>query len=224
MSASRRVVRILGVLALLASSGMAQSSDSRITFSLDFPNSEPEHYTISVDGSGRSSYESDAKLTDQSEEKDIFHLDFALSAGSRDRVFDLAKRARYFQGDLETKIPNLAFTGKKTLSYKDGQKSTQATYNYSAEPAVQELTTFFQRLSVTLEFGRQLQYYYRYQKLALDDELKQIEEMSQDNQLSELAAIAPILQQISNDASVMRVARARSLRLLSKIRTESAGK
>ena len=88
----------------------------------------------------------------------------------------------------------MAFMGKKTLAYKDAQHDTHVAFNYTALPEVQELTAFCQHLSETLEFGRRLEFYQRYQKLALDDELKRMEETVQSNQLSELAAISPILQ------------------------------
>jgi hypothetical protein len=67
-----------------------------------------------------------------------------------------------------------------------------------------------------LEFGRRLDYYHRYQKLALDDELKRMEEMAQQNNLPELAAVAPILQKLAQDRSVINPVRARAERLLER--------
>jgi hypothetical protein len=100
------------------------------------------------------------------------------------------------------------------LAYKDGEHKTQASYNYSQIAAVQELTTLFQNVSLTLEFGRRLQYDHRYQKLALDAELKRMEEMAKSNNLDELQAVTPILSQIVADTSVINVVRARAQRLL----------
>jgi hypothetical protein len=79
---------------------------------------------------------------------------------------------------------------------------------------VQELTTLFQNLSTTLEFGRRLDYYYHYQKLALDEELKRMEQMLKEKNLEEVQAIAPILQKILADSSVINVTRGRAQRLL----------
>ena len=62
------------------------------------------------------------------------------------------------------------------MTYKDSGRSTTATYNYSPVAAVQQITQLFQSLSTTLEFGRRLQYFHHYQKLALDEELKRMEE------------------------------------------------
>jgi len=186
-----------------------------VTFTLDFPNSEPDHYVISVSSDGHANYESNGKLSPDAED-DGYRLDFLLSPATRARIFDLAKRAHYFQGDIDSKKRNLASTGSKTLAYKDDQRSTQATYNYSPLAAVQELTQLFQNLSATLEFGHRLQYFHHYQKLALDDELKRMEEMAKQNGMVELAALVPILQQIANDNSVINPVRARAQRLLER--------
>lgn len=185
-----------------------------ITFTCDFPGSEPGHYVISVSDNGRASYDSNSKLSLESDAEDPFHSDFTVSPAGRTRVFDLTKRARYFEGQIDSKSKNIAFTGAKTLTYKDAQRSTRASYNYSPMPAIQELTAFFQGLSTTLEFGHRLDYYLRYQKLALDEELKKMEEISNSHQLEEISAVAPVLQKIADDPAVIKVVRARAQRLL----------
>ena len=187
-----------------------------VTFTLDFPGSQPEHYSVRVQSDGSAHYESTGKLSADSDQTDSFDLDFSASAETREKIFSLAAKADYFQKDLDSHRKNLAFTGKKTLSYQDGKRSGESTYNYSLQPAVQELTGLFQDLSSTLEFGRRLHYDYRYQKLALDDELKRMEEMARDNPMVELAAIAPILQHIVGDSSVINVTRARAQKLLDR--------
>ena len=102
------------------------------------------------------------------------------------------------------------------LMYRDAERDAKTTYNYSTIRAVQELTQLFQELSTTLEFGRRLQYYHRYQKLALDDELKRMEEMAKQDDLQELGAVAPVLKQIAADQSVINPVRARAQRLLER--------
>jgi hypothetical protein len=209
---------LLGGLVLPA---WAQQSAPVVTFTFDFPGSEPDHYVISVSGDGSASYGSDGKLSPESAPGDPYHAEFTLSQAARTRVFDLARRAHYFEGQIDTRNKNLAFTGTKTLTYKDAQKSTQASFNYSPVPPVQELTAFFQALSATLEFGHRLDYYFRYQKLALDEELKRMEELSNSGGLAEISAVAPILRKIADDPAVIKVVRARAQRLLQLAETGS---
>jgi hypothetical protein len=222
-SLQRPMARIfhLPCFLLLLSSLLAfsQAADQPVvTFTLDFPGSQPEHYSLRLQSDGAAHYESSGRLSLDSDETDSFDLDFTASPETRQKIFELAAKAGYFQKDLDSHHRNLAFTGKKTLSYKDGKRSGESTFNYSSQPAVQELTNFFQDLSTTLEFGRRLRYDHRYQKLALDEELKRMEEMARNGPLVELTAIAPILQQIIGDATVMNVSRARAQRLLGNAR------
>ena len=198
----------------LPSAQAQQTAIATVTFTLDFPGSEPDHYVISVSKDGRSSYDSDGKLSPDSEGGDSFHADFTMSQAGRTRVFDLAKRAHYFEGQIDSKNKKLASTGSKTLTYKDTQKNTSATYNYSPVPPVQDLTNFFQSLSTTLEFGHRLDYHLRYQKLALDEELKNMEEASNSGGLAEISAVAPVLQKIADDPAVIKVVRARAQHML----------
>jgi hypothetical protein len=191
-----------------------QTGVATVTFTCDFPGSEPDHYIISVADDGAATYDSNSKLSSESDAEDSFHSDFTISQAARTRVFDLAKRSHYFQGDIDTKNKKLASTGTKVLTYKDTQKSTRATYNYSPVPSVQELTTFFQGLSTTLEFSHRIGYDLRYQKLALDDELKKMEEMSHSGQIEEISAVALVLQKIVDDPAVINVVRGRAQRLL----------
>ena len=185
-----------------------------ITFTLDFPNSEPSHYFMTVSLDGHASYESSGKLTPDSEPTEPFHLQFTATPQTTTHIFDLARQAHNFQGEIDSKNRKIAFTGQKTLTYADGKANNRATFNYSPLPAVAELTQLFQNISNTLEFGHRLEYYHHYQKLALDDELKRMEDFSKSGNLPELAAIAPILRQIINDHSVMNVVRSRAQRLL----------
>jgi hypothetical protein len=192
----------------------AQTASPSITFRFDFPGAEPDHYAVSIAADGHASYDSNGKLSMQSEAGDPYHFDFNISESTRIRIFDLSRKANYFGGKIDSGRKNLANTGTKILIYKNADRTTQATYNYSPIPAIQDLTTIFQQLSMTLEFGRRLDYYRHYQKTALDEELKNMEQQSTENGLQEVSAVAPILQQIATDSSLMNVVRARAQRLL----------
>ena len=201
-------------LCLLVSIAFAFPDSGSITFSLDFPNSNPDHYSIQVQSDGRAHYESSAKISDQSDDRENYQMDFSFSDATRARIFELASEAHYFSGKVDSGKKKLAFTGKKTLTYTDGQHKSSAEYNYSPVPAIQQLTTLFQGVSGTLEFGRRLAYYHHYQKLALADELKNMEDEAKAGQILEIQAVKPILKAIYDDSSVINVVRARALRLM----------
>ena len=212
----RARLRWIFCLLLLCLTPVAQAQQRAVvTFALDFPGSEPSHYAISVSSDGHASYDSDGKLSPDSD-GDPFHLDFSMSTETSRRIFDLAARANYFQGEVDSHKKNLASTGVKTLTYKDSARSTTATYNYSPMASVQQITQMFQSLSTTLEFGRRLEYFHRYQKLALDEELKRMDDADSRSDLEEMAAVVPILQRIVTDTSVINPVRARAQRMIER--------
>lgn len=190
------------------------SQSATVIFSLDFPDSDPERYSISVSADGHARYECSAKLAPNSEERESYQSDFEFSAANRVRIFELAAQAHYFAGKIDSGNRKLAFTGNKKLIYKDGEHSYSAEYNYSSLPAVQQLTALFQNVAATMEYGRRIGYYHRYQKLALDEELKRMEAQARGNELNELQALEPVLQEIFADTSVINVVRARAQRLV----------
>jgi len=217
-------MRALLAVGVLASAGLGgwmlgqaamggAPSTAVVTFTLDFPGSDPPHYTIAIDAGGHGSYESTVPAEEDASEQ-TYRTEFEVSAVNRDRIFEWAKQAQYFAGKIDSGKRNLAFTGTKMLSYQDGQRSFTARYNYSALDPVRQLTALLQSVASTLDYGRRLTYYHHYQKLALDDELKHMEVQARNNELSEIQAVAPVLQEIIEDASVINVVRARAKELL----------
>jgi len=216
-SLGRLLRRCGGTLAVILCALAAYATPpATVTFQFDFPGSDPGHYRVSVDATGHASYKSNGKLNDQSEPAESFHMEFTLKSATCSRIFDLARKAHYFKGKVDSGRQGLASTGAKILSYDDGGTSTTAEYNFSPIAAVQQLTDLFQSLSSTLEFGHRLDYYHRYQKLALDDQLQQMEASLSPSDPIGMEAIAPILKQIVNDPTVLNVDRARAIRLLAR--------
>jgi hypothetical protein len=215
MSRLSRLARTALILSIAAASQAQPGAvPATVSFSLDFPQSIPDHYVITVSSDRHASYQSTGKLTPQSDPGDPFTEDFTMSADTCKRIFELAAKAKYFEGQVDSGNKKLASTGVKVLKYSEGSRKTEATYNYSPNPAVQQLTAIFQNISSTLEFGRRLEFYHHHQKLALEEELKRMEEMAKSKSLDEIQALAPILQSIIADHSVLNVTRARAQRLL----------
>jgi len=215
----RRCVALAAVALLMcsvAAVGQAEFATKAptVTFDFSFPGSVPESYSIKVSETGESTYESTGKIAMDSEAQSDFSYEFSVSDAARKKVFDLARRANFFDGDFDYKKGKLASTGEKTLGYVDAERNNRTTYNYSSNQVVQQLTQFFQGLSATLEFGRRLQYCHRYQRLALEAEMKRMEEMNKGNGLEEIQAVSDILQKIATDQTVLNVTRVRAQRLL----------
>lgn len=201
------------MFAVLWAHAARAAEPATVSFSLDFPNSDPEHYSIVVPSAGRAKYECSGKISQDSDDRETYETEFDLSDATRNQIFDLARQSHYFSGKIDSGNRKLAFTGAKKLTYKDGQRDSSANFNFSMQPPAQQLTSLFQGLGATLEFGRRLAHFHRYQKLALDDELKRMEAQARAGELREVQAVNPVLQEIYDDSSVLNVVRARAQRI-----------
>ena len=224
----------------------SESKNASVAFHFLYQQMHPARYEITVHADGTASYESqddtpvitsappenpsyqkpkteDTPSSDSDEIKgDVYHRNFQITPSLKTHIFDLARLTNHFDGEFDYRKHNVAFTGKKTLVYSDGVHSTQTTYNWSENQAINELTEIFNRISQTFEAGQRLSFEYRFQKLDLDKELGSMEDIAKRGGLAELHVIAPLLQQLSTDRSVMHVARERAARLLKRAEPEQA--
>ena len=226
----------LCLLILPGAPASAQDQDAIITFRLFWKEAHPSKYTITVHRNGQAEYvsedpglsppqernnpvESNAEQSVQSQDaasQDALRKRFQASDALRQKVFDLAERTHFFEGEFEFTKHAVANTGKKTLSYIDGSHKTSTAYNYSEDLSVQELTSIFQGISSTIEGGQRLEYDRRFDKLSLDQDLKALEEESNEGRLQEVQVIAPILRRLATDRTVLHIAQMRAERILKK--------
>lgn len=185
-----------------------------ISFTLDFPQGTPPFYNIAIDSTGRAEYKSTPKPKN---EGDPYELKFVASLPTRTRLFELARELNFFRGNFNYTRSKIAFTGTKTLMFRNGQEEHQTSYNWSDNPRIQEITTLFQNMEQTIELGRQLEDKYRFDKLGVDAVLKALEQDAKENRLAEIQAIEPILTKVLRDPGVMNISRRRAEFLLSKI-------
>jgi hypothetical protein len=197
-------------------------SGSYIAFKFDWNQGRPwAKYTISVDDAGNARFEGVGNPV-ESGDGDSYTQDFNVSDANRQKIFELAKKANYFHGELEAKVKNIARTGQKTLEFHGRSPSgptidSVAKYNYSSNADVQELTRWFQAVAMTIDFGRKLAFQYRFDKLGLDARLYSLQEMQASHFAEEIQAIEPILQKIANDPNMMHINRVTANQLLKSI-------
>ncbi|MGO9212225.1 MAG: hypothetical protein ACLPXM_12090 [Terriglobales bacterium] len=187
-----------------------------VTFTFDWPSVEPHRYVIAVDTSGNAAYQSWTadSTAEPSSADDPYLLKFTVSPTARGRIFTLARQLKYFNGDFEYRKHRVAATGDKTLAYADPDRQYETRYNWSENPDIDELTALFQGMSTTLESGRRLERLRRFERLGLDEELKNLEHLAVEHRASELQLIAPILVQLAQDPAVLNIARQRARHIL----------
>jgi hypothetical protein len=190
-----------------------------ITFVRVWNNFTPQSVTMTVSANGAAKYSS-RNPEKTGDDVDDFQTEFTMSPAGRDKLFRYAKEANYFDGDFNFKKHVVASTGRKTLSYSDPTRHFSASYDYSENRAIQEITNVFSGISNTIEHGRKLKFLRRFDKLGLEDELKAMEEAAESHNLAELQIIRPTLESIAEDGSVLNIARQRAKRLLAKAKSE----
>jgi hypothetical protein len=211
-----------------------------VTFDSVWESATPQEYIITVKSDGPSTYLSrnvakpvqadenravknigdkrwaDEKPAPADDQDPEFHVEFTMSPATAQRIFKDAEQANYFNGSFDFTKHEVANTGRKTLTYADPSRHFQTTFNFSENKAVEDLARLFQGISNTIEYGRKLEFKHKYDKLGLEGELKSMEDAMEYHNLAELQIIAPALQSIAEDSSVMNIARARAKRLLGK--------
>ena len=185
-----------------------------VQFVFDWRAQNPPRYSIAIDASGRATYRSEPSADPNGGvAPEPYFVEWTTSQSTREKVFDAARKLNYFQGKLESNA-KVAQTGIKTLSYKDPSHQGSATYNYSENPSVRELTHIFQSIATTTELGRKLTHDLRYDKLGIDADLKALREQQKQGDAIEIVSILPVLQQIANDTAMLRMAQQRAKDIL----------
>ena len=195
------------------------SAGASISFTRVWDAFAPQSVTFTVSATGVTKYSS-SNPGRTGDEVDDYQTEFTMSPASRDKLFRYAKEAHYFDGDFSFKKHAVASTGKKTLSYSDAARHSSTTYDYSENKAIQEITSIFAGVSNTIEHGRKLKFLRRFDKLGLEEELKAMENAEEGHNLSELKIIAPMLESIAEDSTVLNIARQRAKKLAAKANSE----
>lgn len=226
----KRCLVCLSLLMVLAAFGATQNPTqvpspvvATVTFDRYWEPAIPQHYTITVPETGNARYVSQSSKQSPDAngvEDDDYQQEFANSPKVRAVIFQLAEQAGYFNGDFDFKKHAIANTGNKTLTYNDATRQFSTVYNWSENPAIDQLTRIFHGISTTIEHGRKLKFLRRFDKLGLEAELKGMERQAENHELVELQIIGPLLENIANDTAVLNIARQRARRLLEQSKEE----
>ena len=224
------------LISLTASQLYSQQQDTSVIFKFSWKYGRPSDYVVTLHRGGQVDYVSDdhslswpqqrnqpvesnaeqAVQENDAASKERFTKQFQCTDSLREKIFALAEQLKFFDGQFEFTAHPVAQTGSKTLGYEGSAHHTSTTYNYSENPSIQELTELFQGISLTIESGRKLEFDRRFDKLSLDQDLKALDQLSKDGHLYEVQAIAPVLQRLASDRTVLHIAQQSAQRILAR--------
>jgi hypothetical protein len=193
-----------------ARSGEKPGTGESLTFHFEHPGAPVPEYTFTVhQGGTRLSYALGADGNNPTPNG------LYLKPELVDRLFQQVAASNRFH-PCESKVKNVANTGRKTLTYASGATGDSATctYNFSENKAVTALTDIFFALEQTLEQGQKLEHDHRFDRLGLDQDMSYLVDAARENRAQGLSLIAPVLLSLVNDPAVLERVRTAAGKLL----------
>lgn len=213
-------VCLLSVLAMVAqqpASSTQSASKASVKFSFDWLRGDPwQKYTIAVQSDGNAQFDG-TPHPEENNDTEPYQQSFTISEANRQKIFELAEKLNYFRGDFDSHLKHVANTGSKTLEYQSAEIKGSTTYNWSKDQNIEELTHMFQGIAMTIDYGRKLAFQYRFDKLGIDQRMKELEDLQANHEVEELHIISPMLQKIAADPNIMNISRQSAQRLLQSI-------
>jgi hypothetical protein len=180
-------------------------AQERLTFIKVFPGSVPPYCFVQVSKDGGLLY--------KEAENDPNPVQAKMMETNVDALFDMASKLNYFKGTLESGL-KVANTGKKTFRYEDAKGvKTEAVFNYSTDPVVQQLLDKFEVIAESERAYINLDRTAHFDKLGVNDALADIEALWLRKELTAPQQFVPLLTRIATHESYMHLVRDRAARL-----------
>jgi len=207
-------MRILLFLLSASIALAAAPGPSRLAFIKEFPGSTPAYMAIEIDKDGKGVYKEAVK--------DDYPIPFELDAADWEAMRVLAGKIDECKRPLESGL-KVANMGSKTLRCFDGSaKFTDVTFNYTQDPAGQQLYDFFERISESAQRYLQLERAVKYEKLGVNQELLLLQAAGERGRLVAYDMYLPLLDRIIKNDSYMHMARERASQMADIIRARKA--
>ena len=206
-------------LALAPLAASAQDSSPQITYTFENPQLQPASYTILIreDGSGHfrsTAGPSAGPASDDDVAPGALDRDIRIEDPLRTQLFRYARSHHFFAEKCDHGAKNIAFTGKKTLTWSSPDAHGSCTFDWASDPVLQHISDQLVSTAFTLEEGRRLDVELKHSRLGLDAELATLQDAAKDQRAVGLNNIAPELESIAQDEEIMQRARARANALL----------
>ena len=211
-SQPRLLFFLLAALAL-APLGQPAPSNATITYRRVFKGSTPEFIEIRVAEPGKSTFDIRQLEEDPAAET------FEVGPPVRQKIFELAADLKNFaiaDLDIQKRIANL---GQKTFRYESGSEMHETTFNYTLNASANQLMQIFEGLARQQSDLVLLERRVKYDRLGVNDALRQFESDMDHRLLPEPERLLAVLDRIGADSHFVEIARTRARALAERIRT-----
>jgi hypothetical protein len=196
-------------LILLFANLLFAGDGARLFYSRSFPGSVPAYFQVTLDQNG------DAEYREAPDEDNP--LKFHLTEADTHEVFGLAEKLDYFKHPLESPV-KVAFMGAKTFRYENGDRKSEAKFNFTEDPQAKELLDWFERMGESADHRIELERTAKYDRLGVLKALLLLESAMDRKRLVGMDQYLPMLERIAKNESYMHTARARVAEIAEAIR------
>src|SRR6267154_1691412 len=196
----------------LVPSCRAAPDEATITYRRVFKGSSPEFIEIRVAEPGKSTFDIRQLEEDPAAET------FEVGPPVRQKIFELAADLKNFAVadlDIQKRIANL---GQKTFRYERGSEVHETTFNYTLNTSANQLMQIFEGLARQQSDLVLLERRVKYDRLGVNDALRQFESDMDHRLLPEPERLLAVLDQIGADSHFVEIARTRARALAERIR------
>jgi hypothetical protein len=196
-------------LILLFANVLLAGDGPRLFYSKSFPGSVPAYFQVTLDQNGDTEYR---EAPDEDNP-----LKFHLAEAESGAVFGLAEKLDYFKHPLESPV-KVAFMGAKTFRYENGDRKSEAKFNYTEDPQAKELMEWFERMGESAQHRIELERTAKYDRLGVLKALLLLQSAMDRKRLVGTDQYLPMLDRIANNEGYMHTARARAAEIAEAIR------
>jgi len=176
-----------------------------IVFSSVLWTADPPYYSIAIDSSGVATYLSAPNSLEQTGVP--YTIEFHASDRTRRVTFNLARNLDFFAGQSVEPAALPMKTTVRTIAYLNDHLNNQFTYTAPPGPDFEEITSVFEQLSETLEYGRRLAYLQGQDPKSIGAELQNLQRLVDRRQIREFQALVGVLRGVASDQRLDAAAR-----------------
>jgi hypothetical protein len=209
---ARLLVFLLAAL-IVVPAGQAVPGKATITYRRVFKGSSPEFIEIKIGEQEKATFEIRQLEEDPDAEA------FEVGPGVRQKIFELSAALKNFaiaDLDIQKRIANL---GQKTFRYERDTEVHETSFNYTLNASANQLMQIFEGLARQQGDLVLLERRVKYDRLGVNDALRQFESDMDHRLLPEPERLLPVLDQIGADSHFMEISRSRARALAQRIRT-----
>jgi hypothetical protein len=190
----------------------AAPGEAMVTYRRVFKGSTPEFIEIKIGEQSKAT----AELRQIDDDPDA--EPFEVGPPVRQKIFELASDLKNFAVtdlDVQKRLANL---GQKTFRYEHDSEVHEATFNYTLNASANQLMQIFEGLARQQGDLALLERRVKYDRLGVNDALRQFESDMDHKLLPEPERLLTVLDRIAGDSHFIDIARERARALAERIR------